>query len=85
MLTLLCEQLLQISHVMPGYFPRDGGWPKIAKTTPGVIRATVYKHLDQYMPSMNEAILAQLRTLDLKFGGMFLRLPWLSYMFSDNG
>ncbi|KAJ6079453.1 hypothetical protein N7467_009206 [Penicillium canescens] len=62
------DQLLQISHVMPGYFPRDGGWPKIAKTTPGVIRATVYKHLDQYMPSMNEAILAQLRTLDLKFG-----------------
>jgi hypothetical protein len=67
-------QLLQISHVMPGYFPTGMGWPRIAKTTPGVIRATVYKNLHRYMPSMNQAILAQLRTLDFKNGGMFKRL-----------
>lgn len=57
-------QLLQISHVMPGYFPKGSGWPSIAKTTPGVIRSTVYKHLDRYVPFMNDAILTQLHTLD---------------------
>ncbi|KAJ5805578.1 Cytochrome P450 [Penicillium pulvis] len=60
------DQLLQISHVMPGYFPKDGGWPAIAKTTPGVIRGTVYKQLDRYIPSMNEAVLSQLRTLNFE-------------------
>jgi hypothetical protein len=54
---------------MPGYFPKGGGWPAIAKTTPGVIRGTVYKHLDQYVPSMNDAILSQMRTLEFKDGG----------------
>ncbi|KAJ5773489.1 Cytochrome P450 [Penicillium paradoxum] len=57
------DQLLQVSHVMPGYFPK-GGWPKIAKTTPGVIRATVSKNLHRYMPSMNQAIVSHLKTLD---------------------
>ncbi|KAJ5184992.1 Cytochrome P450 [Penicillium cf. griseofulvum] len=60
--------LLQISHVMPGYFPKGMGWPKIAKTTPGMIRATVYKHLHRYMPAMNQAIISQLQTLDFKAG-----------------
>ncbi|KAJ5095707.1 Cytochrome P450 [Penicillium alfredii] len=55
--------LLQISHVMPGYFPKGGGWPAIAKTTPGVIRGTVYKELDRYIPSMDQAILSQFHTL----------------------
>lgn len=64
-------QLLQVSHVMPGYFPKGMGWPKIAKTTPGLIRATVYKHLHRYMPAMNQAILSQLQTLDFKDGGKF--------------
>ncbi|KAJ6092660.1 Cytochrome P450 [Penicillium sp. IBT 16267x] len=59
------DQLLQISHVMPGYFPEGGGWPAIAKTTPGVIRGTVYKQLDRYIPSMNEAVLSQLGKLGL--------------------
>ncbi|KAJ5574298.1 Cytochrome P450 [Penicillium hispanicum] len=63
------DQLLQISHVMPGYFPTGGGWPSIAKTTPGVIRGTVHRQLDRYMPSMQEAILSQLRTLDFNDGG----------------
>ncbi|KAJ6021873.1 hypothetical protein N7540_007377, partial [Penicillium herquei] len=58
------DQLLQISHVMPGYFPKGGGWPAIAKTTPGVIRGTVYRHLNQYVPFMNEAILYQFQKLD---------------------
>ncbi|KAJ5289891.1 uncharacterized protein N7443_010144, partial [Penicillium atrosanguineum] len=62
------DQLLQISHVMPGYFPKGGGWPAIAKTTPGLIRGTVYKQLDQYEPSMNDAILSQLRTLEFTDG-----------------
>ncbi|CAI7570738.1 unnamed protein product [Penicillium manginii] len=48
---------------MPGYFPPGGGWPAVAKTTPGVIRGTVHKHLDRYIPSMNEAIQTQLRAL----------------------
>ncbi|KAJ5723950.1 hypothetical protein N7488_001985 [Penicillium malachiteum] len=61
------DQLLQISHVMPGYFPKGGGWPAIAKTTPGVIRGTVYRHLNRYMPSMNEAILSQFRKLDWEY------------------
>ncbi|KAJ5709248.1 hypothetical protein N7493_010582 [Penicillium malachiteum] len=60
------DQLLQISHVMPGYFPKGGGWPAIAKTTPGVIRGTVYRHLNRYVPSMNEAILSQFQKLDWK-------------------
>ena len=47
---------------MPGYFP-SGGWPSIAKTTPGIIRGTVHRHLDRYVPAMNEAIHNQLRTL----------------------
>jgi hypothetical protein len=62
-------QLLQISHVMPGYFPADMGWPKIAKTTPGMIRGTVYKNLDRYIPSINEAIISQLKLLEFKDGG----------------
>ncbi|KAJ5601449.1 Cytochrome P450 [Penicillium lagena] len=62
------DQLLQISHVMPGYFPKGGGWPAIAKTTPGLIRGMVYKQLDRYMPSMDEAILSQFRTLEFKNG-----------------
>ncbi|KAJ5879143.1 hypothetical protein N7455_002608 [Penicillium solitum] len=53
---------------MPGYFPKERGWPKIAKTTPGLIRATVYKHLHRYMPAMNHAIISQLQTLDFKDG-----------------
>ncbi|KAJ5103347.1 hypothetical protein N7532_003876 [Penicillium argentinense] len=57
------EQLLQISHTMPGYFPAGKEWPAIAKTTPGVIRGTVHKHLDRYVPTMNEAILTQIRAL----------------------
>lgn len=61
---------------MPGYFPKGGGWPAIAKTTPGVIRGTVYKHLDQYVPSMNDAILSQMRTLEFKDGGKSLSL-WI--------
>ncbi|KAJ5684364.1 Cytochrome P450 [Penicillium maclennaniae] len=62
------DQLLQISHVMPGYFPKGGGWPAIARTTPGLIRGTVYKQLDQYEPSMNDAILSQLDLLEFKNG-----------------
>ncbi|KAJ5735491.1 Cytochrome P450, partial [Penicillium malachiteum] len=58
------DQLLQISHVMPGYFPKGGGWPAIAKTTPGVIRGTVYRHLNRYVPFMNEAILSQFQKLE---------------------
>ena len=54
---------------MPGYFPKGGGWPPIAKTTPGIIRGTVHKHLDRYMPSMQEAIRSQLRTLQFKDEG----------------
>ncbi|KGO40364.1 Cytochrome P450, E-class, group I [Penicillium expansum] len=53
---------------MPGYFPKGMGWPKIAKTTPGLIRATVYKHLHRYMPAMNQAIISHLQTLDFKDG-----------------
>ncbi|KGO77244.1 Cytochrome P450 [Penicillium italicum] len=53
---------------MPGYFPKGMGWPKIAKTTPGLIRATVYKQLHRYMPAMNQAIISQLQTLDFKDG-----------------
>lgn len=56
---------------MPGYFPKEGGWPAIAKTTPGIIRGTVHKHLDRYVPSMNKAILAQLQELGLKDNGEF--------------
>lgn len=67
-------QLLQVSHVMPGYFPKEMGWPKIAKITPGLIRATVYKHLHRYMPAMNQAIISQLQTLDFRNGGKFRRL-----------
>lgn len=51
---------------MPGYFPKGGGWPTIAKTTPGIIRGTVFKQLDRYMPAMNDAILSQLSTLDFQ-------------------
>jgi hypothetical protein len=54
---------------MPGYFPKDMGWPKVAKTTPGVIRSTVYRNLDRYMPSMSEAIVSQLKLLDFTNGG----------------
>ncbi|KAJ6171841.1 Cytochrome P450, partial [Penicillium chermesinum] len=53
---------------MPGYFPKDGGWPTIAKTTPGLIRGTVTKHLDLYVPSMDKTILAQLEALELQDG-----------------
>lgn len=67
-------QLLQVSHVMPGYFPKGMGWPKIAKTTPGLIRVMVYKHLHRYMPAMNQAIISQLQTLGFKEGGKFWRL-----------
>lgn len=63
------EKLLQISHVMPGYFPAGGGWPAIAKTTPGVIRGTVHKHLDRYVPAMSEATLTQLRALEFNESG----------------
>ncbi|KAJ5667212.1 Cytochrome P450 [Penicillium longicatenatum] len=59
------DQLLQISHVMPGYFPKGGGWPAIAKTTPGVIRGTVYKQLERYIPSINEAVVEQVGKLEL--------------------
>ncbi|KAJ6138046.1 Cytochrome P450 [Penicillium samsonianum] len=62
------DQLLQVSHVMPGYFPKGMGWPKIAKTTPGLIRVMVYKHLHRYMPAMNQAIISQLQTLGFKDG-----------------
>ncbi|KAJ5287680.1 Cytochrome P450 [Penicillium angulare] len=62
------DQLLQISHVMPGYFPKGGGWPAIAKTTPGVIRGTVYKQLERYVPSMNDAIISQLQKVNLEDG-----------------
>lgn len=58
---------------MPGYFPKGGGWPAIAKTTPGVIRGTVYKHLNRYVPSMNEAILSQLRAFEYNDSGESLR------------
>lgn len=68
------DQLLQISHVMPGYFPKGGGWPAIAKTTPGVIRGTVYKKLDQYIPSMNEAVISQFETLEFKGDGESISL-----------
>ena len=54
---------------MPGYFPKGGGWPAIAKTTPGLIRGTVSRHLDLYVPSMDKAILAQLKKFDLKNDG----------------
>lgn len=54
---------------MPGYFPTGIGWPKIGKTTPGIIRATVSKHLHRYMPSMNQAILTQLQALEFKDKG----------------
>lgn len=54
---------------MPGYFPKGGGWPAIAKTTPGVIRGTVYKQLDRYMPSMDQAILSQFHTLQFNDDG----------------
>ncbi|KAJ5523246.1 Cytochrome P450 [Penicillium frequentans] len=60
------DQLLQISHVMPSYFPKGGGWPAIAKTTPGLIRGTVYKQLDRYIPSMNEAVFSQFGTLEFE-------------------
>ncbi|CAG8054435.1 unnamed protein product [Penicillium salamii] len=63
------DQLLQISHVMPGYFPAGAGWPKVAKTTPGLIRGTVHKNLDRYLPSINETILAQLNLLNTENGG----------------
>lgn len=56
---------------MPGYFPKGGGWPAIAKTTPGLIRGTVSKNLELYVPSMNKAILAQLQMLNLNKGGTF--------------
>ncbi|KAJ5751825.1 Cytochrome P450 [Penicillium odoratum] len=62
------DQLLQISHVMPGYFPKGGGWPAIAKTTPGVIRGTLYKQLDRYVPSMNAAVISQLGMLEFTDG-----------------
>lgn len=68
------DQLLQISHVMPGYFPKGGGWPAIAKTTPGLIRGSVYKQLDRYVPSMNGAILSQLKRLEFENGGKLLVL-----------
>lgn len=71
------DQLLQISHVMPGYFPKGGGWPAIAKTTPGVIRGTVYKNLDRYVPSMNEAVLEQLGKLEFTGDGELLFLSLL--------
>ena len=45
---------------MPGYFPKGGGWPAIAKTTPGVICGTVHKQLNRYISHINEAICAQL-------------------------
>ena len=60
---------------MPGYFPKGGGWPAIAKTTPGLIRGTVSKNLELYVPSMNKAILAQLQMLNLNKGGTFLNEP----------
>ncbi|KAJ5340933.1 Cytochrome P450 [Penicillium brevicompactum] len=56
---------------MPGYFPTEAGWPKVAKTTPGLIRGTVYKNLDRYIPSINETILSQLKLLEFKDGGKF--------------
>ncbi|KAJ5389974.1 Cytochrome P450 [Penicillium cataractarum] len=62
------DQLLQISHVMPGYFPKEKGWPAIAKTTPGLIRSTAHKQLDRYIPHMNEAISSQLGALKFMDG-----------------
>lgn len=59
---------------MPGYFPKGGGWPAIAKTTPGVIRGTVHKQLDRYLPSMNEAILSQFGMLEFTGDGGLLCL-----------
>jgi hypothetical protein len=56
---------------MPGYFPKDGGWPAIAKTTPGVIRGTVYKQLERYIPSINEAVVEQVGKLELVGDGEF--------------
>ncbi|KAJ6131482.1 Cytochrome P450, partial [Penicillium sp. IBT 18751x] len=73
------DQLLQISHVMPGFFPRGGGWPAIARTTPGLIRGTVYKHLNQYEPSMNDAILSQLDVLEFKNGECMVNCFDLAY------
>lgn len=64
---------------MPGYFPKDGGWPAIAKTTPGVIRGTVYKQLDRYIPSMNEAVLSQLGNLGLTGNGEILFLLFVIF------
>ena len=54
---------------MPGYFPQGGDWPTVAMTTPGIIRGTVQKQLDRYMPSMNEAVVSQLSTLKFQDGG----------------
>lgn len=54
---------------MPGYFPTAAGWPKVAKTTPGLIRGTVYKNLNRYIPSINETILSQLKLLEFRDGG----------------
>ncbi|KAJ5891283.1 uncharacterized protein N7473_007511 [Penicillium subrubescens] len=66
------DQLLQISHLMPGYFPRGGGWPAIAKTTSGLIRGTAHKQLDRYIPHITESILSQLGALNLdRDGGKF--------------
>ncbi|KAJ5327129.1 Cytochrome P450 [Penicillium brevicompactum] len=73
------DQLLQISHVMPGYFPTEAGWPKVAKTTPGLIRGTVYKNLDRYIPSINETILSRLKLLEFKDGECSTGLFDLAY------
>ncbi|KAJ5834656.1 Cytochrome P450 E-class group I [Penicillium robsamsonii] len=53
---------------MPGYFPKRMGWPKIAKTTPGLIRVTAHKPLHRYMPAINQAIISQLQALHFKDG-----------------
>lgn len=68
---------------MPGYFPKGGGWPAIAKTTPGVIRGTMHKNLDQYVPSMNGVILSQLQALQFKDDGeLYVLLLGLCSVFS---
>lgn len=64
---------------MPGYFPKEKGWPAIAKTTPGLIRGTAHKQLDRYIPHMNEAISSQLGALKFTDGGLCPNTSFLSY------
>lgn len=69
---------------MPGYFPAGAGWPKVAKTTPGLIRGTVHKNLDRYLPSINETILAQLNLLNTENGGKSGIYPYVYISVSDD-